>query len=264
MRIITAYIKVVFFLLGTLGIYLLYAIPYMIIRLFRKPYEPWRNIILRFWGKSVAKILGLRITVEGTPPKPPFFIVSNHLSYLDIPVFYSILDTTFVSKHEIRNWPVIGIMARSLGILFIKRGLKRDVTRVNREISEQLNEHQGVVLFPEGMTSPGDKIHRFRPSLLEHAASENAEVYYAAIRYETPPDDVPAYNSVCWWGNTPLHTHLLRVGKTSKVDVLVRFGATTIRSDDRKELALKLQESVEKLFIPVVRDFEEEYEPVKF
>ncbi len=264
MRKIAAFIKVFLFLMATLTIYVVYAVPYIFIRLFRLHFEPWRNKCLRFWGKYSTAVLGLKITVEGTPPKPPFFVVSNHLSYLDIPVFFSIIDTTFVSKSEVKHWPVIGIMARTLGILFVNRSLRRDVTRVNREISEQLNDRQGVVLFPEGMTSPGEKILRFRPSLLEHAASENLNVSYAAIRYETAPDDIPAYKSVCWWGSTPLHTHLFGVAMTKKVEVTVRFGSDTIQSNDRKELAQKLQENVERIFIPVVEDLDEKFEPAKF
>ncbi|MCC5939992.1 MAG: 1-acyl-sn-glycerol-3-phosphate acyltransferase [Balneolaceae bacterium] len=264
MQKIAAFFKVFFFLLATVLIYSAYVVPYLFIRLLNGHFEPWRNSILRFWGKCSAFILGLKVTVEGTPPKPPFFVVSNHLSYLDIPIYSSIIDTTFVSKEEVKHWPGIGVMARTLGILFINRRLRSDVTRVNREISEQLNERQGVVLFPEGMTSPGEKILRFRPSLLEHAASENLQVSYAAIRYETTPDDVPAHKSVCWWGNTPLHTHLFGVAMTKRVDVLVRFGTTTVQSDDRKELAQKLQENVERIFIPVVEELEESFEPVKF
>lgn len=264
MRKISAFIKVILFISATFLIYFAYLIPYLFTKIFRIHFEPLRNLCLRVWGKCIAFILGLKITVEGTPPKPPFFVVSNHLSYLDIPVYASVIDTTFVSKSEVKSWPAIGFMARTLGILFVNRRLKSDVPRVNREISEQINERQGVVLFPEGMTSPGEKILRFRPSLLQHAADVNLEVSYAAIRYETDPDDVPAHKSVCWWGKVPLHTHLLGVAATKRIDVLIRFGDSTVIHNSRKELAQELQTRVERLFVPVVKELEEEFEPVKF
>lgn len=216
------------------------------------------------WGKLTAIILSLHVSVEGEPPKPPFFVVSNHLSYIDVPIYSSILNTTFVSKAEVKHWPVIGIMARTLGILFVNRSLKRDVTRVNREISQQLNERQGVVLFPEGMTSPGKEVLKFKPALLEPAASEGIEVSYAAIRYETGPGDSPAYKSVCWWGTAPLHIHLYELAKNKRIDVLLRFGDKKITNINRKNLARMLHKNVEELFIPVINDLQDDFEPIKF
>ena len=218
---------------------------------------------MRLWGNATIKLFSMNVTIDGMPPKPPCLIVSNHLSYIDIPIFSAILDTTFVAKVEIRSWPIIGFMARTLGIIFIDRRKKSDVARVNQKISDDLNDLQGVVLFPEGTTSPGMEVMRFRPSLLEHAATSEMPVSYAALRYQTGDEDQHAYKSVCWWGDINLLKHLYLLGLNRKIDVTVRFGDDTVLSQDRKELATELHRKVYELFDPVIDVIEEEFKPLE-
>lgn len=206
----------------------------------------------------------MKVRLKGTPPTPPFFLVSNHLSYLDIPIYSAFTDSTFVSKSEIKSWPVVGFMAKTLGILFIDRNRRSDVKRVNYLISESLNDQQGVVLFPEGTTSPGLEVLRFRPSLLQHAAESNIKVSYSAIRYETTKKDLPAYKSVCWWGNKNLLSHLFELSKNRKVYVDIRFGDETLRNDDRKVLAAELHNKVTSIFEPVTQKIDEKFVPIQF
>ena len=208
-------------------------------------------------------IFSMEFIIKGPPPKPPFFIVSNHLSYLDIPIYAAVIDTTFVSKSEIRKWPIVGWMAHMLGIIFINRKLKSDVKRVNNEITGAV-ENQGVLLFPEATTSPGTEILRFRSSLLEHAAEDNLAVNVATLRYETDKYDLPAYKAVCWWGDTQLHTHLLTLGCTSNIKVEITFSDEKFCDTDRKNLALKLENKMNEMFVPVANSAVEDYKPVEF
>src|SRR5262245_51278062 len=70
----------------------------------------WRDLNFRAWSKLTGAILGMRVAVRGTPPQAPFFLVSNHLSYMDIVAFASQLDCVFIAKSEIANWPVLGLL----------------------------------------------------------------------------------------------------------------------------------------------------------
>ncbi|MDX1641645.1 MAG: lysophospholipid acyltransferase family protein [Balneolaceae bacterium] len=251
MRKIVAIIKSLLSLIVTAIVYIIYATGLFFIRLFNKPFEPWRNRCLKVWGTLVLRCLSTKIEIKGTPPEPPFFLVSNHLSYLDIPVYYSCLKNTFVSKAEVKDWPVVGLMARTLGIIFIDRKRKRDVHRVNSVISSKINDKQGVILFPEGKTSAGDKILPFRPSLLQHPAIEGLDVHYAAIRYQTGKGDQPARHSVSWWDDSSLGEHLIRLASNKSIIAEVTFGDISIQKEDRKELASELQKRVESVFIPM-------------
>lgn len=262
--LVTAPIKVFLFPMVTLICYLLYLVGFIFIKVFRMRYEYWRNYCMALWGKSVIKLFSMQIRLQGTPPKPPFFIVSNHLSYLDIPIYSAFIDTTFVAKAEIRKWPFVGFMASTLGIIFIDRKKRSDVKRVNNLIATNLNDMQGITLFPEGTTSPGLEVLNFRPSLLEHAAVSNINVSYSSLRYETLETDLPAYKSVCWWGNKSMLSHLFLLSKNRKVLVDIRFGEESVNCNDRKELAMELHKKVTSIFEPVTKQIEEDFVPLQF
>lgn len=251
MRKAFAIIKILIFITFTVANYIFFAIGLLAARLFGREYEPWRNRCLKFWGKYSMRCLGVKIEIEGTPPEPPFFLVSNHLSYIDIPVYYYALKTTFVAKLEIKHWPVLGFMARTLGIIFIDRTNKLDLRRVNSIISKKINKNQGVVLFPEGRTSPGDEILRFRAGLLQHPVNANFDVHYAVIRYETGEGDPPARDTVCWWQDVSLMQHLIGLASNRSITARVEFGKKSIKHKDRKILAKKLHQEAEKIFVPV-------------
>ncbi|NBC24136.1 MAG: hypothetical protein GVX78_00795, partial [Bacteroidetes bacterium] len=76
--------------------------------LFGIPYSSWRNRFMRHLSHITCYIFNIQVEVKGTPPKAPFFLVCNHLSYLDILPLFMTLNCTFVAKKEIRSWPVLG------------------------------------------------------------------------------------------------------------------------------------------------------------
>lgn len=217
-------------------------------------YEKLRGYLLRTWGKLCCRIIGIKLDVTNSPPEPPFLLVSNHLSYIDVFVLFSQLRCLFVAKSDVKSWPLMGFIIRTCGILFIDRNRKRDVTRVNELISKNINPNQGIILFPEGTTSPGMRILPFRTSLLQYPASENFPVSYVAISYETPADEPPAYESVCWWDDTPFFIHFFELLKMKEIRARVNFGKEKIAKNDRKLLAEKLQRAVQAEFIPVITE----------
>jgi 1-acyl-sn-glycerol-3-phosphate acyltransferase len=224
------------------------------LRLRKTGTRPWRAGLQHQWARLVAASLRMRISVEGRPPASPFFLVSNHLGYIDIVVLAARLRCVFVAKSEVASWPVIGLMCRSAGTLFIDRTIKRDIPRVMGEIDEAMRAGMGVIVFPEGTSSSGAEVLPFRPSLLQPAAGSDTPVSYAAITYRTPPGAPAAHLSVCWWGDAGFAGHLLRLLRLPSIDARIVFGAEPVRSADRKELAVRLRDAVRGAFEPVVRD----------
>lgn len=253
MRKILAVIKILLLIFWTLAVYSVYAVGFIFLKLFKMSYEPWRNRCLQIWGRIALGCLSIKVEIKGKVPEPPFFLVCNHLSYIDIFIFYYCLKTTFVSKAEVKHWLVVGLMARSLGVIFINRKRKRDVFRVNTIISSKINKNQGVVLFPEGRTSAGDRVFPFLPPLLQHPAIEGLDVHYAAIRYQTGEEDEPASQSVSWWDEVSLLPHMIRLASNRSIKAQVTFGEDKIRGNDRKLLAAELQKKVESIFVPMVQ-----------
>jgi 1-acyl-sn-glycerol-3-phosphate acyltransferase len=206
----------------------------------------------RFMTKALAKLmaffLNIRVTYEGTPPRSPFFLVSNHLSYIDIvPIFMS-MDCRFVAKKAVRNWPVLGYMMATVDVIFADRTRKMDVKRVNDILAQSMEQNQNIVLFPEGTTTGGDQVLPFRPALLDYPATHQVPVYYGAIHYETGPHDPPARDSVCFFGGRdPFHKHLLKLAKNRKIYCTIRFKEEPVIQHDRKALAESLHQEVEGL-----------------
>lgn len=212
----------------------------------------WKNMVTLNFGHFVAWIMGMHIEVKGTPPEPPFFLVSNHLSYVDIIPLWSTLPCTFIAKSEIRGWPFFGFAAKSMGILFIDRENSRDIPRVNTLISSVITDEQGIVLFPEGTSTKGAEVVDFKPPLLHFPAVNERPVSYAAISYSTDDPGKPAHEYVCWWGGMSFFNHLYELLKIRSFKAYVVFGDKTITSDDRKKLAQSLHLEVKNNFRPVV------------
>lgn len=252
MKNLRATIKIVGTVGYTLFCYSIYFIIYLPMRWFGSPTEPWKNNLLRFWSAGIIRILNLKVSVYGTPPEPPFFVVSNHVSYLDIVLLYNQLKGTFVAKKEVRSWPFLGYMAYTLGVIFIDRNRKRDVTRVNKLQSESLGNHQGIILFPEGKTSDGTQLLPLRSPLLEFPAKSGVPIHYVTLYYETNKDDIPAGDSICWHSDTPLHKHMFEMAKCKEVRCTITFGKKPVQNQDRKQLAETLEMLMKDQFIPIL------------
>ena len=246
MRSVRGILKLSLLVAFILLTYAVYFPGYLLMKRAGLPGERWRNLYMRNVSRGIARILNVRIQTEGTPPDPPFILVSNHLSYLDIVPMFINLNCTFVAKKEVRSWPVIGYMIHTMGVIFIDREKRQDVARVNRLLRSSLNRRQGIVLFPEGTTTGGDRVLPFRASLLALPAAAQIPVHYSAIQYATHPSDPPAAQTVCFYGaRDPFHTHLYKLASNRAVRARVVYGDAPVRGADRKQLARDVHDRVE-------------------
>lgn len=212
----------------------------------------WRSFILKTWSRGLLLIGGVRRHTVGDPPEAPFFLVSNHLSYVDVAVLGSLVGGVFVAKAELSDWPAVGFLCRSVETIFIDREMRREIPEVMREIERQLGHGQSVILFAEGTSSSGASVMPFRPALLEPAARSNLPVSFATLSYRTPDGEPPAHLSVCWWGGASFVPHALEFFKLRRIDVTVVFGDRQFQGGDRKILARQLHAAVQDSFQPVV------------
>lgn len=212
----------------------------------------WRTTLFHYWARGVRVVIGMKIDTQGPAPEPPFYLVSNHLGYIDVVLLASQLRCTFVARADVADWPVMGSLCRGAGTLFIDRTNKRDIPRVMARIRQVVGSGGGIVVFPEGTSTGGDGVARFKPSLLETAATEALPVSYAALSYRTPAGSVPAQLSVCWWGDMPFAGHVVSMLGLPEIRATLRFGSDRIVDRDRKALARRLRSAVEAQFQPVV------------
>jgi 1-acyl-sn-glycerol-3-phosphate acyltransferase len=252
MKSLRVIIRIPALIFVTAALFFLWLLGSFLVARFKAIRPRWRRFMLSAWGRSAAAVMGMRVVTYGDPPLAPFFLVSNHLSYVDIIAYAASLGCVFISRGDLAAWPGIGFFARGVGTIFINREKLQDIPRVIEEINHALDEGLGVVLFPEGASGAGDRVLPFHPSLLDPAAKANYPVSYATIRYQAEPDETPAYLAVNWWEDVTFAQHAKELLKLSRFEAFITFGSHAIRSDDRKALAKSLWIAVDDQFTPMV------------
>jgi len=198
------------------------------------------------WAGRLLAIIGGRLKVEGQPPVVRgggTLIAANHVSWLDIHALHSVLPARFISKSDIRHWPLIGWMAEATGTLFLERGRKRDAARMNIAMADHLRAGECLAFFPEGTTSDGTDLLPFYPSLLQPAIEAEIKVWPLAIRYL---DEHGRYNPVpAYFGGMSLLESLLRILRQPFFYVELTFlPPVTASGRHRRDLVQELEAAI--------------------
>ncbi len=190
--------------------------------------------VTSWWHNRLGDILGLQITVSGDRPRPPMLMAGNHVSWLDIVVLGGLTHTDFLSKHEVREWPVIGFLAARAGTLFIRRGNGETAT-ISQQIAQRLREDGLLTLFPEGTTTDGREVRPFFSRLFAAAIDTGTDVMPVALRYHIDGefDPVAPYTD-----QQSLGENLRGLLARERTQVHVVFGEPiALRGHTRKEVA---------------------------
>ena len=215
-----------FFRLALYGLLTLALTPVQVVILLVLP-RMWSAVPFAY-HKLCCRIMGLKVRVVGTPAKArPVLFVSNHVSYLDIPVLGSVVPVAFVAKTEVSQWPGYGWLAKLQRTVFVDR--RRNTTKQQRALLHaHLAGGDALVLFPEGTSNDGNRILPFRSALLsvaEAAAHERPlAVQPVSIAY-TSVNGVPLgwglRPLVAWYGGMELAGHLWHFTRLGQVEGLV-------------------------------------------
>lgn len=141
--------------------------------------------IIENWLHQSAEIIGIEFQVHGTPTEPPAFVVANHISWIDIIIISSVVPVSFLSKAEIRRWPIIGTLAAKAGTLFIHRGAKNGAEEAIKLMQTKLGAGHSVASFPEAKTTDGTQVHPFHARLFAAAIDAQVLVQPIALTYPT-------------------------------------------------------------------------------
>jgi len=212
-----------------------------------------RTRIYQGWARNVARVFGMRVRVIGEPPRPPYFFVMNHLSYVDILLVAMFLPgAKFIARHDMANWPLLGHIARRVDTIFVNRTSVSAVPDVCRQVEEAFRNGYGVGMAPEATTGKGDRVLPFHPPLLEPAVRSGVPVNYAVIRFRTMENEPPAFRVVNWWEDISFVAHAMRLLQVRSFEATIAFGPVPVLAQHRKQLARDLYEIITAEFVPMV------------
>jgi 1-acyl-sn-glycerol-3-phosphate acyltransferase len=185
--------------------------------------EPARQATIRRWSRRLLALLDVQVKPvgEASAAHARVMLAINHVSWLDIFALLAHLPITFVAKSEIRRWPLIGSLAAGVGTLFIERGRSRHARETNGRIAALIDGGGQIGVFPEGTTSPGDRLLPFHAALFQPVIDAAGVVQPVALRYleGDRPTQAAAYVD-----DLSLVGSVWRILNTRHLRVELRFG----------------------------------------
>ncbi|MGE4611522.1 MAG: lysophospholipid acyltransferase family protein [Paracoccaceae bacterium] len=210
------------------------------------------SLIASLWGRLGLLVTGVKLEVVGKHMKHGGAIVANHATWIDIFTFHAASHISFVSKSEVRKWPVIGFMARVTGTLFIER--RRGMAKHHQTaLLERLDRGDQLLFFPEGTSNDGRHILEFKstlfsvfhaPELIDHVWVQPATATYF------PPNGRPV-DFYSWFGDMGFGEHILAMlaySRGGRVRVTLHDPVKANDYTTRKDLARYCDKVVRECF----------------
>jgi 1-acyl-sn-glycerol-3-phosphate acyltransferase len=228
---------------------------------------PGRGAIAMFYYGFLCRLLGIRVRVVGVPVLDrPTLMIGNHTSWADILAIGSVVPVAFVAKSEVRQWPVVGLIAYLQRTVFVDRKRRQQTGDAISDMVQRLKENVPVLLFAEGTSSDGNRVLPFRSALVgavrdasEHETlRQGVTIQPLSICY-TGVQGLPLGRQhrylTAWYGDLDLMPHLKEVLARGAIDAVVTFGEP-IAPDaqaDRKVLTKRLEDTVRHITATTLR-----------
>jgi 1-acyl-sn-glycerol-3-phosphate acyltransferase len=203
-----------------------------------------RDAYVRRWAGVLLGLLDVEVKIDAGPTAfqkaaRPRIVVANHRSTLDILLLLSLFGGNLLARGDMADWPVIGVLARRAGTLFVDRSDPASGAAAVQRIRERLRSGVTVGVFPEGTTFPGDDVREFQGGAFIAIARESGDVVPVGIAYERP-DAV--------YGDEPVMDHMKRLVRAPSIRVGVAVGSP-VEAPRRqiRSLAVHLRDEVQSL-----------------
>lgn len=211
-----------------------------------------RATALRRWARATAGALGVRLEVRGRPPRRRALLVANHVSWLDVLAVLTVAPARLLAKREVRAWPLVGVLARAGGALFVDRARPRELPATVARIAGALRAGDPVAVFPEGTTWCGSAAvgdcrpgRGFRPAVFQAAIDAGVPVVPLRIGYRCAATG-EATTAAAFLGDDTLWRSVRRVLAARDLVVTVRVAAALhpAADADRRVLARAAESAV--------------------
>lgn len=207
-----------------------------------------REMRVQAWALQFLALWDIHLKVLGQPvSNGPALIVANHISWLDISVIHAARHCRFVSKSDIRDWPLLGMLATGAGTLYIERASRKDALRMVKDMADAMNAGDVVAVFPEGTTSDGRDLLPFHANLIQSAILADAPVQPMSLQFVDAASGEPSY-APCYIGDDTLIGSMWRTLTASRITAVVHFGEPqTADGRDRRAWAHDLRQDIIRL-----------------
>lgn len=240
---------------------------------FPKADRATRGRLIRYHSRRILEMAGVSFTFIGKGFADSFFetglsegkgvtVISNHVSWLDVFSLDAAIPGCFVAKADIAKWPFFGVIARGIGTLFIERGRRSSIVKINRDISDALERGETVSVFAEGTTTYGNELLRLKSNLMAPAASLGSTVLPLVLFYSA--DGKPT-TRMAFAGNIPLVRALWDTVTLRNPSVTV-YALEAIETEglDRREIGelceKRMREKLRELWGSEFKEFDPEAE----
>jgi 1-acyl-sn-glycerol-3-phosphate acyltransferase len=190
--------------------------------------------LIRRWARALCRILNLRVRQHGPLPTRTSLLVTNHVSWLDIPALLSLVEADFVAKSDVLRWPLIGTLAARAGTVFLARGQRNAARTTADGMTSRLAQRRHVLFFPEATTGDGRGVRKFYARLYQAAIRTHSHVQACAIRY---PGLDGAHGPAPFIDNDELVPHMWRLLGEKEISVELHFCEPMLPLGDRRSLA---------------------------
>jgi 1-acyl-sn-glycerol-3-phosphate acyltransferase len=203
---------------------------------------------IQAWALALLAQAAIKLIVTGQPAASgPMLLAANHISWLDIMVLHAARYCRFVSKSELKHWPLVGTLATAAGTLYIERDSRRDAMRVVHRMAECLQQGDVLAVFPEGTTGDGTQVLPFHANLLQAAISANAPVQPISLHFADELTGAVSF-APCYVGNDTLIASLWRTLSANGVVAVLNFGEPQwAQGRDRRVWAADLRSTITAL-----------------
>ena len=224
--------------------HLLWGLVYILLR-FPSLSQERRDVRVQVWAANMLARLGVALDIVGTPPAiGPMLLVANHISWLDIVVLHAARHCRFVSKSDVKHWPLVGTLATGAGTLYIERESRRDAMRVVHHMGQALKDGDILAIFPEGTTGDGKALLPFHANLIQAAISAHAPVQPVALQFVDGRTGLPS-QAMSYIGDESLLGSLWRTLCARQLRAVVRYGVPQLADGrDRRTWARDLHAAI--------------------
>jgi lyso-ornithine lipid O-acyltransferase len=222
-------------------------------------WQGWKScdILPVLFHRTVCAALGVRVRVHGRAASTrPQLVVSNHVSWLDIPILASMRPTEFLAKKEVGPGPLVRALLALQGVALVDRNKRLGIPAVNAEIAGRMRDGAAVILFAEATTGDANRILRFRSSHFEAVRQTLAPgfageaivqpIFIAYSRRAGLPLGRSGRPKVAWYGDMVFFDHLWRLLAAGPLDCDIYCGAPIpfFQNSNRKEVARRTESAV--------------------